>query len=199
MSESSSPRPHPFVRRLSTSARRAIVSACESVGRAARNPMPLKEQAAAWFNREPEKSDDAGPLGKARRLEAVALLGLSEVDRAAQACGEAITTLEEEMEENVDAVVPLRDTIGRLSDSRTQLESERSRLMEEHRGHKAERVSLERATSEADPGVEHEAAPNATAPRRRSGVIATLDNVGERITDFMDMITAAIARRFARR
>ncbi len=189
-------RPHPIVRRLSAATRRAVDRGCSSLRRVVRDPTPFTDQAAAWLRRGAEPSEDApadAPLTEARRREAVALLGLSEVDRAAQACTEAISTLEEEMEEDADAVVALRGTIGKLSSSRTDLEAERSRLLEQHRDRKAERVALERGL-----GAEEEDAPRRTAA---ASVGAAFEAAGEKVTDLMDAVTDAVGRRipFARR
>lgn len=182
-------RPHPIVRRLSTSARRAVDGACSSLRRVVRNPMPIAEQASAWLKGTPTAEGGDGPLGKARLLEAAAFLGLCEVDRAAQACTEAISTLEEEMEEKVDAVIPLRDTIGKLASCRTDLETERTRLMEQHRDRKAERVALEK---HEEPG---QAKATHREPPPSSPVAGALHVAGEKVTDFMDEVTAAVGRR----
>src|SRR5690606_24866633 len=106
----------------------------------------------AWLNRDPDGSAPVdGPLGRARRAEALALLGSCEVERAAQALTGSIATLEAEMEEDADAVVPLRDTVARLAAARTDLEAERQRLAEEHRARKAERIALEEAPAGTGP------------------------------------------------
>lgn len=128
-------------------------------------------------------SQDGELLRAARDRETAALSALLEVDRAAQAQVEAISHLQEELEDRGDAQELLRPSMDLLLRQEQELGAERNRLLIARREEREEVCRLEK-----------EFGTRSTRSEDLKRIGGRLEQAGEALTDWMDRISNRVKR-----